>query len=121
MKQLIKWIRKWVVFILNIPFGYPHELCHYLVARLVGYKATMSGSSTVIVYIESKNYRIKNFCIAIAPAVFIVVLYALYVSYFGFDYFSWTDRIPAIITISWLAGCISDFEYCLNLITKVED
>jgi len=99
----------------NIPFLMAHELCHYTVARAVGFQAKLGLAH---VSIKSDNpHSWKMVLVALAPALAGVVGLIFLIALSIIRERPLAIWVSIFVTICWWLMCLDDF-YCVWYYTK---
>lgn len=100
-------ILKIISNIMCLPVGIPHEICHYVVARLLGFRARFTLSYVAVKGIKEDDWRFA--VIWLAPAL----VGALALAWVSWLSYTTGDRLllayGLAFSIPWYCSCWDDF------------
>lgn len=99
-----------VIHRIALPFVLAHEVCHYLAARLLGARATLTKNT---VFVEPGLPNWKRITIGLAPAGTACLLLVAVGLYYGLAADNWLERFVTVqvgfIIFLWIGYSLRDF------------
>lgn len=96
-----------------LPYLVPHELCHWLAARLLGLRATIHIDH-VLVYHQKYDWRAV--VVYLAPSIFGLMLSAIVLIVLTprVGWLAWA--LVIVCNILWQGACLFDFIECARIL-----